>query len=77
MCTHSEKARVTQCLWRGRECNGDRETDWGVFPPSPSVLVCTGLPHILQDPNQRISLNLEFSPALGLGRWLGVEYFDK
>lgn len=61
MCVRSEKARVTQCLQRGRECNGDRDTDYRVFPPSPPVSVCTGLPHILQDPGQsRSSLNLQW-----------------
>lgn len=40
MCVHSVREQeVTQCLWRGREHNGDKETDCGVSPP-PSVSVC-------------------------------------
>lgn len=50
MCTHGEKAAVTQCLWRGGESNGGRETDCGVFPPFPSVSAHAGLPAVCGDP---------------------------
>lgn len=48
---HGEKAAVTQCLWRGEESNGGRETVCRLSPPFPSLSAGAGLPAAYGDPD--------------------------